>query len=164
VFDDCTEIWNLVFFGVNLSAYFVLPFAFFFQEAEGWRTGKFLSRVYEATLVWGLMSVVLAGLIFISRSAMHLFSSNLPDYIPFAYSLVTLAGSVIVLAAMPIGFSRLQQFGTELFRTVWKRGVADKKALRLDLMATRIRLEHRSGSSVVANSKATFLKFMFINQ
>jgi len=104
-------LWNKVFWGANLSLFFMLPVAYFYYEAEGLGGKGPLARFYEATVVFGLVSSILAGLIYILYNSFALPTSQ---YLIFSYSLISMTGSLLVLGIAPLGILRLASYTTKL--------------------------------------------------
>ncbi|KAI6242887.1 hypothetical protein M3Y99_00197900 [Aphelenchoides fujianensis] len=114
-----STLWNYVFLFSNISLFFLLPFAYFFIESQGFsfhrRPKPFLARVYETMCVCALVIVILVTLahvfysLFLSEKLSAIFSvfdfSNLS--IPLIYSLVSLVGVFLLLLSVPFGFAKM---------------------------------------------------------
>lgn len=110
------SLWNYVFLLSNVSLFFLLPFAYFFIESQGFsfqqRPKPLLSRVYETICVCALVIVILVGLahvfysLVLSEKLSVSFSIfNLPGLsIPLVYSFVSLIGVFLLLLSTPLGF------------------------------------------------------------
>ncbi|KAI6228160.1 hypothetical protein M3Y95_00593000 [Aphelenchoides besseyi] len=114
-----SSLWNYVFLFSNISLFFLLPFAYFFIESQGFsfhrRPKPFLARVYETICVCTLVIVILVALahvfysLFLSEKLSAIFSvfdfSNLS--VPLIYSLVSLVGVFLLLLSVPFGFAKM---------------------------------------------------------
>lgn len=112
----------------------MLPVAYFYYEAEGLGGKGPLARFYEATVVFGLVSSILAGLIYILYNSFALPTSQVHHprsqrrpapikltlffltckYLIFSYSLISMTGSLLVLGIAPLGILRLASYTTKL--------------------------------------------------
>lgn len=107
-------LWNHVFLFSNLSIFILLPFAYFFSEAEGIGGQQgLMGRVYEACLIQLMLAILVLGMAFIlcalidkSQSAVELFF-NVWNYLPFLYSCLSFLGVLLLLLCTPLGFARL---------------------------------------------------------
>ncbi|XP_023966191.2 protein LMBR1L isoform X2 [Chrysemys picta bellii] len=63
-------LWNLVFLFSNLSLVFLMPFAYFFTEAEGFAGSKkgILARVYETFVVLLLLTLLVLGMVWVASA------------------------------------------------------------------------------------------------
>uniref|UniRef100_A0AAY4CZ83 Protein LMBR1L n=1 Tax=Denticeps clupeoides TaxID=299321 RepID=A0AAY4CZ83_9TELE len=76
-------LWNMVFLFSNLSLVFLLPFAYFFTESEGFAGSKKVIKVICA-------------------------NNNLWEYyLPYLYSCISLFGVLLLLLYTPCGLSRM---------------------------------------------------------
>jgi phosphoglycerol transferase MdoB-like AlkP superfamily enzyme len=75
-------LWNKIFWGANLSLFFILPLAYFYYEAEGLGGKGPLARLYEATVVFALVSAMLAGLVYLLYNSLSLPTSQVLQPIP----------------------------------------------------------------------------------
>ncbi|KFQ02367.1 Protein LMBR1L, partial [Leptosomus discolor] len=96
-------LWNLVFLFSNLSLVFLMPFAYFFTESEGFAGSKkgIMARVYETSVVLLLLT---------SRAWCHwpdpAVSADLWEYyLPYLYSCISLFGVLLLLLCTPFGLS-----------------------------------------------------------
>jgi hypothetical protein len=69
-------LWNKIFWGANLSLFFILPLAYFYYEAEGLGGKGALARLYEAAVVFALVSSMLAGLVYLLYNSLSLPTSQ----------------------------------------------------------------------------------------
>lgn len=111
-------LWNLVFLGSNVCLFLLLPFAYFFYEAEGLPGTKkgIMSRVYEAVIVLLMLALLVIGTVWVADSlTLHINSMSfylmdikgLVLYIPILYSCMSMIGVLITSMCTPIGFSNL---------------------------------------------------------
>eukprot|EP00116_Pleurobrachia_bachei_P003271 sb/3463533/ len=120
------DLWNGVFLCSNLSLFLLLPFSYFFLEAEGFTgTRGIVARLKETFAVLALLSLVAMGCsILISRlftgdsSPLTLtaiigfiFSERLitsPWFLySYLYSLTSLIGVAVLLVCTPLGLARI---------------------------------------------------------
>lgn len=135
-------LWNAVFISVSVTLLVIIPFAYFYQEAEGLgthRTGW--SRAREASIVWILTLILFASLLFFARLLMFHISSMLPDYVPFTYSILTIMGSVFVLAFAPQGFTDMTHFGVDMFHGVGTLDNTEHQTLLLEFRSLSMKLQ-----------------------
>lgn len=69
-------LWNKIFWGANLSLFFILPLAYFYYEAEGLGGKGALARLYEASVVFALVSSMLAGFVYLLSNSLSLPTSQ----------------------------------------------------------------------------------------
>nr|XP_056718969.1 protein LMBR1L [Euleptes europaea] len=109
-------LWNLVFLFSNLSLVFLMPFAYFFTEAEGFAGSKkgIMARVYETFVVLLLLTFLVLGMVWVasaivdndaaSRESLYDFWEY---YLPYLYSCISLFGVLLLLLCTPFGLSRM---------------------------------------------------------
>ncbi|KAL8163806.1 UNVERIFIED_CONTAM: Protein lmbr1l [Gekko kuhli] len=109
-------LWNLVFLFSNLSLVFLMPFAYFFTEAEGFAGSKkgIMARVYETFVVLLLLTLLVLGMVWVasaivdndaaSRESLYDFWEY---YLPYLYSCISLFGVLLLLLCTPFGLSRM---------------------------------------------------------
>jgi hypothetical protein len=135
-------LWNYLFLATSGCLFVILPFAYFWQEAEGVGTGRgLLPRVYEATLVLFLFIALIVGLMSVAHNFIYFLPDDIFAYLPFAYSLITLVGSGIVMVCMPRGFTTLTKEGFEMFRPLRILFNADTERLLLLLEKESLELK-----------------------
>ncbi|KAJ8358702.1 hypothetical protein SKAU_G00152270 [Synaphobranchus kaupii] len=108
-------LWNLVFLFSNLSLVFLLPFAYFFTESEGFVGSKkgVMGRVYETAVVLLLLTTLVLGMVWVASALLHRSSTmeSLYDlweyYLPYLYSCISLFGVLLLLLCTPFGLSRM---------------------------------------------------------
>lgn len=115
------SLWSYVFLLSNISLFFLLPFAYFFIESQGFgfsfqqRPKPFLSRVYETICVCILMIVIVVCLahVFYSLFLSEKLSVNFSIFnlsglsIPLVYSFGSLVGVFLLLLSAPLGFATM---------------------------------------------------------
>ncbi|XP_074538433.1 limb region 1 homolog-like protein [Halichoeres trimaculatus] len=108
-------LWNLVFLFSNLSLVFLMPFAYFFTESEGFAGSKkgVMARVYEAVVLLLLLALLVLGIVWVASALLHdnVARKSLYDlweyYLPYLYSGISLFGVVMLLLCTPFGLSRM---------------------------------------------------------
>ncbi|NXG49898.1 LMBRL protein, partial [Psilopogon haemacephalus] len=111
-------LWNLVFLFSNLSLVFLMPFAYFFTESEGFAGSKkgIMARVYETSVVLLLLSLLVLGMVWVA-SAIGMPTGHWADlgtsadlwdcYLPYLYSCLSLLGVLLLLFFTPFGLSTM---------------------------------------------------------
>ncbi|KAA0707172.1 Limb region 1 -like protein-like protein [Triplophysa tibetana] len=94
-------LWNLVFLFSNLSLVFLMPFAYFFTEAEGFAGSKkgVMSRVYETAVMLLLLSLLVLGIVWVACALLHHNTARKSLYVctPFGLSrMFSVTGSLLV--------------------------------------------------------------------
>uniref|UniRef100_H3DC77 Limb development membrane protein 1-like n=1 Tax=Tetraodon nigroviridis TaxID=99883 RepID=H3DC77_TETNG len=108
-------LWNLVFLFSNLSLVFLMPFAYFFTESEGFAGSKkgVMARVYEAVVLLLLLTLLILGIVWVASALLHdnLARKSLYDlweyYLPYLYSGISLFGVLLLLLCTSFGLSRM---------------------------------------------------------
>ncbi|XP_058499743.1 limb region 1 homolog-like protein [Solea solea] len=108
-------LWNLVFLFSNLSLVFLMPFAYFFTESEGFVGSKkgVMARVYEAVVLLLLLALLVLGIVWVALAFLHdnIARKSLYDlweyYLPYLYSGISLCGVLLLLLCTPFGLSRM---------------------------------------------------------
>ncbi|KAM4738181.1 limb region 1 homolog-like protein isoform 2-T2 [Anableps anableps] len=108
-------LWNLVFLFSNLSLVFLMPFAYFFTESEGFAGSKkgVMARVYEAVVLLILLTLLVLGIVWVASALLHdnVARKSLYDlweyYLPYLYSGISLFGVLLLLLCTPFGLSRM---------------------------------------------------------
>ncbi|KAM6925184.1 limb region 1 homolog-like protein [Xenentodon cancila] len=108
-------LWNLVFLFSNLSLVFLMPFAYFFTESEGFAGSKkgVMARVYEAVVLLLLLALLVLGIVWVASALLHdnIARKSLYDmweyYLPYLYSGISLCGVLLLLFCTPFGLSRM---------------------------------------------------------
>nr|KAF6374124.1 limb development membrane protein 1 like [Pipistrellus kuhlii] len=109
-------LWNLVFLFSNLSLIFLMPFAYFFTESEGFAGSKkgVLGRVYETVVMLMLLTLLVLGMVWVasaivdnnktSRESLYDFWEY---YLPYLYSCISFLGVLLLLVCTPLGLARM---------------------------------------------------------
>ncbi|XP_042563506.1 limb region 1 homolog-like protein isoform X2 [Clupea harengus] len=108
-------LWNLVFLFSNLSLVFLMPFAYFFIESEGFAGSKkgVMSRVYETAVMLLFLSLLVLGMVWVASALLNHNNAreSLYDlwecYLPYLYSGISLFGVLLLLLCTPFGLSRM---------------------------------------------------------
>ncbi|XP_043362383.1 protein LMBR1L isoform X2 [Dermochelys coriacea] len=109
-------LWNLVFLFSNLSLVFLMPFAYFFTEAEGFAGSKkgILARVYETFVVLLLLTLLVLGMVWVASAIVDEDTGSRESlydlweyYLPYLYSCISLFGVLLLLLCTPVGLSRM---------------------------------------------------------
>ncbi|XP_069043551.1 limb region 1 homolog-like protein isoform X2 [Lepisosteus oculatus] len=109
-------LWNLVYLFSNLSLIFLMPFAYFFTESEGFVGSKkgVMARVYETAVVLLLLTLLVLGILWVASALIDHDSAardSLYDlwecYLPYLYSCISLLGVLLLLLCTPFGLSRM---------------------------------------------------------
>ncbi|XP_046539554.1 protein LMBR1L isoform X4 [Equus quagga] len=109
-------LWNLVFLFSNLSLIFLMPFAYFFTESEGFAGSRkgVLGRVYETVVMLMLLTLLVLGIVWVasaivdknkaSRESLYDFWEY---YLPYLYSCISFLGVLLLLVCTPLGLARM---------------------------------------------------------
>ncbi|KAI4897437.1 hypothetical protein NFI96_022299, partial [Prochilodus magdalenae] len=108
-------LWNLVFLFSNISLVFLMPFAYFFTESEGFTGSKrgVMARVYETAVMLLLLTLLVLGIVWVASALLHDTTAreSLYDlweyYLPYLYSCISLFGVLLLLLCTPFGMSRM---------------------------------------------------------
>uniref|UniRef100_A0A8C5GUW8 Limb development membrane protein 1 like n=1 Tax=Gouania willdenowi TaxID=441366 RepID=A0A8C5GUW8_GOUWI len=108
-------LWNLVFLFSNLSLVFLMPFAYFFTESEGFAGSKkgVMARVYEAVVLLLLLALLVLGMVWVASAllrddmARKSFYDLWEYYLPYLYSGISFLGVLLLLLCTPFGLSRM---------------------------------------------------------
>nr|XP_020742598.1 protein LMBR1L isoform X4 [Odocoileus virginianus texanus] len=110
------RLWNLVFLFSNLSLIFLMPFAYFFTESEGFAGSRkgVLARVYETVVMLMLLTLLVLGMVWVasaivdnnkaSRESLYDFWEY---YLPYLYSCISFLGVLLLLVCTPLGLARM---------------------------------------------------------
>ncbi|XP_078737726.1 protein LMBR1L-like isoform X1 [Lampetra fluviatilis] len=107
-------LWNLIFLFSNLSLVFLMPFAYFFTESEGFSGSRkgIAARLYETLVVLFLLSLLVAGMVWVASALIDddaASKESLYDfwefYLPYLYSCISLFGVLLLLLCTPLGLS-----------------------------------------------------------
>ncbi|XP_059575275.1 protein LMBR1L isoform X1 [Alligator mississippiensis] len=109
-------LWNLIFLFSNLSLVFLMPFAYFFTEAEGFAGSKkgIMARVYETFVVLLLLTLLVLGMVWVASAIIDNDAASRESlydlweyYLPYLYSCISLFGMLLLLLCTPFGLSRM---------------------------------------------------------
>ncbi|XP_078287671.1 limb region 1 homolog-like protein isoform X1 [Rhinoraja longicauda] len=110
-------LWNLVFLFSNISLVFLMPFAYFFTESEGFAGSKkgVMARVYETFVVLFLLTLLVLGIVWVASAIINndaasresLYADLWDYYLPYLYSCISLFGVQLLLLCTPFGLSRM---------------------------------------------------------
>ncbi|XP_040834538.1 protein LMBR1L isoform X2 [Ochotona curzoniae] len=108
-------LWNLVFLFSNLSLIFLMPFAYFFTESEGFAGSRkgVLGRVYETVVMLLLLTLLVLGMVWVASAIVDNKTSreSLYDfweyYLPYLYSCISFLGVLLLLVCTPLGLARM---------------------------------------------------------
>ncbi|NXG26421.1 LMBRL protein, partial [Grallaria varia] len=109
-------LWNLVFLFSNLSLVFLMPFAYFFTESEGFAGSKkgIMARVYETSVVLLLLTLLVLGMVWVASAIVGNDAASRQSlydlweyYLPYLYSCISLFGVLLLLLCTPFGLSTM---------------------------------------------------------
>ncbi|XP_060676981.1 limb region 1 homolog-like protein isoform X2 [Hemiscyllium ocellatum] len=109
-------LWNLVFLFSNISLVFLMPFAYFFTESEGFAGSKkgIMARVYETFVVLFLLTLLVLGIVWVASAIINNDAASRESlydlwdyYLPYLYSCISLFGVLLLLLCTPFGLSRM---------------------------------------------------------
>ncbi|XP_063997567.1 protein LMBR1L isoform X1 [Pogoniulus pusillus] len=150
-------LWNLVFLFSNLSLVFLMPFAYFFTESEGFAGSKkgIMARVYETSVVLLLLSLLVLGMGWVASAIVSNDAArrqSLYDlwdcYLPYLYSCLSLLGVLLLLFCTPFGLSTM-------FTVTGKLLVKPRLLEDLDEQLSCTRLEEAAVSHRISSGKAS---------
>ncbi|KAM9368136.1 protein LMBR1L [Phaethornis superciliosus] len=150
-------LWNLVFLFSNLSLVFLMPFAYFFTESEGFAGSKkgIMARVYETSVVLLLLTLLVLGMVWVASAILGdnpASRQSLYDlwecYLPYLYSCISLLGALLLLLCTPFGLSTM-------FSVTGKLLVKPRLLEDLDEQLSCSRLEEATMSRRIISGKAS---------
>uniref|UniRef100_A0A8C5L8L1 Protein LMBR1L n=1 Tax=Jaculus jaculus TaxID=51337 RepID=A0A8C5L8L1_JACJA len=109
-------LWNLIFLFPNLFLIFLMPFAYFFTESEGFAGSRkgVLGRVYETVVMLILLTLLVLGIMWVasaivdnnkaSRESLYDFWEY---YLPYLYSCISFLGVLLLLVCTPLGLAHM---------------------------------------------------------
>ncbi|XP_062366945.1 protein LMBR1L isoform X5 [Cinclus cinclus] len=109
-------LWNLVFLFSNMSLVFLMPFAYFFTESEGFAGSKkgIMARVYETSVVLLLLTLLVLGMVWVASAIVGNDAASRQSlydlweyYLPYLYSCISLFGVLLLLLCTPFGLSTM---------------------------------------------------------
>uniref|UniRef100_A0A8D0HD20 Limb development membrane protein 1 like n=1 Tax=Sphenodon punctatus TaxID=8508 RepID=A0A8D0HD20_SPHPU len=113
-------LWNLVFLFSNLSLVFLMPFAYFFTEAEGFAGSKkgIMARVYETVVVLLLLTLLVLGMVWVASAFLDNDTASRESlydlweyYLPYLYSCISLFGVLLLLRELWVQGGRESRLG-----------------------------------------------------
>ncbi|XP_063064714.1 limb region 1 homolog-like protein isoform X1 [Engraulis encrasicolus] len=163
-------LWNLVFLLSNLSLVFLMPFAYFFLESEGFAGSKkgVMSRVYETAVMLLLLSLLVLGMVWVASALLHhspRARESLYDlweyYLPYLYSGISLFGVLLLLLFTPFGMSKMFSItGSLLVKPRLLENVEDTMSCAV-LEEASLRRKLKSNPSCYLNMES--IKEQFLN-
>ncbi|XP_061217741.1 protein LMBR1L isoform X2 [Neopsephotus bourkii] len=123
-------LWNWVFLFSNLSLVFLMPFAYFFTESEGFAGSKkgIMARVYETSVVLLLLTLLVLGMVWVASAIMGNDAASRQSlydlweyYLPYLYSCISLFGVLLLLLCTPFGLSTMFTVMGQLLVKPWVR-------------------------------------------
>lgn len=114
-------MWKYVFLFSNLSLFFLLPFAYFLPESEGFSGSRrgMSSRLRETLVLLMIVTIIVLGLTY-TVCCLFFGIGCLPatqnyydqlitiwQYLPFLYSCISFIGALLLLLCTPLGISHL---------------------------------------------------------
>ncbi|XP_068777584.1 protein LMBR1L isoform X2 [Struthio camelus] len=150
-------LWNLVFLFSNLSLVFLMPFAYFFTESEGFAGSKkgIMARVYETSVVLLLLTLLVLGMVWVASAIVDKDAASRESlyalweyYLPYLYSCISLFGVLLLLLCTPFGLSTM-------FTVTGKLLVKPRLLEDLDEQLSCTRFEEASVSRRVSSGKAS---------
>ncbi|XP_068026909.1 protein LMBR1L isoform X2 [Melanerpes formicivorus] len=150
-------LWNLIFLFSNLSLIFLMPFAYFFTESEGFAGSKkgIMARVYETSVVLLLLTLLVLGMVWVASAIAGTDAASRQSlydlwdcYLPYLYSCISLLGVLLLLLCTPFGLSTM-------FTVTGKLLVKPRLLEDLDEQLSCTRLEEAAVSHRISSGKAS---------
>ncbi|XP_054663328.1 protein LMBR1L isoform X3 [Grus americana] len=150
-------LWNLVFLFSNLSLVFLMPFAYFFTESEGFVGSKkgIMARVYETSVVLLLLTLLVLGMVWVASAIISNDAASRQSlydlweyYLPYLYSCISLFGVLLLLLCTPFGLSTM-------FTVTGKLLVKPRLLEDLDEQLSCTRFEEAAVSRRISSGKAS---------
>ncbi|XP_075593655.1 protein LMBR1L isoform X2 [Balearica regulorum gibbericeps] len=150
-------LWNLVFLFSNLSLVFLMPFAYFFTESEGFAGSKkgIMARVYETSVVLLLLTLLVLGMVWVASAIISNDAASRQSlydlweyYLPYLYSCISLFGVLLLLLCTPFGLSTM-------FTVTGKLLVKPRLLEDLDEQLSCTRFEEAAVSRRISSGKAS---------
>ncbi|XP_054663331.1 protein LMBR1L isoform X5 [Grus americana] len=151
------RLWNLVFLFSNLSLVFLMPFAYFFTESEGFVGSKkgIMARVYETSVVLLLLTLLVLGMVWVASAIISNDAASRQSlydlweyYLPYLYSCISLFGVLLLLLCTPFGLSTM-------FTVTGKLLVKPRLLEDLDEQLSCTRFEEAAVSRRISSGKAS---------
>ncbi|XP_074387090.1 protein LMBR1L isoform X1 [Zonotrichia albicollis] len=150
-------LWNLVFLFSNMSLVFLMPFAYFFTESEGFAGSKkgIMARVYETSVVLLLLTLLVLGMVWVASAIVGNDAASRQSlydlweyYLPYLYSCISLFGVLLLLLCTPFGLSTM-------FTVTGKLLVKPRLLEDLDEQLSCTRFEEAAVSHRIRSGKAS---------
>ncbi|KAM3657378.1 protein LMBR1L isoform 3-T3 [Ammospiza maritima maritima] len=150
-------LWNLVFLFSNMSLVFLMPFAYFFTESEGFAGSKkgIMARVYETSVVLLLLTLLVLGMVWVASAIVGNDAASRQSlydlweyYLPYLYSCLSLFGVLLLLLCTPFGLSTM-------FTVTGKLLVKPRLLEDLDEQLSCTRFEEAAVSHRIRSGKAS---------
>ncbi|XP_039559190.1 protein LMBR1L isoform X3 [Passer montanus] len=99
-----------------MSLVFLMPFAYFFTESEGFAGSKkgIMARVYETSVVLLLLTLLVLGMVWVASAIVGNDAASRQSlydlweyYLPYLYSCISLFGVLLLLLCTPFGLSTM---------------------------------------------------------
>eukprot|EP00698_Gefionella_okellyi_P001616 TRINITY_DN11534_c0_g1_i1.p1 TRINITY_DN11534_c0_g1~~TRINITY_DN11534_c0_g1_i1.p1 ORF type:complete len:442 (-),score=84.87 TRINITY_DN11534_c0_g1_i1:84-1409(-) len=139
------DLWNMVFWGVQLCLYLILPFAYLYMEAVGLRGARgVFARLCETSIQVGLLLLVICGAAYaISNSFGYGSILSIPATISIA------CGAVALIVAVPNGLVEMNKLAAQLYTpfNIRNSQVTAAEIVRLELEATRMQRNRAQAST-----------------
>uniref|UniRef100_A0A8C6VEG4 Limb development membrane protein 1 like n=1 Tax=Naja naja TaxID=35670 RepID=A0A8C6VEG4_NAJNA len=134
-------LWNLVFLFSNLSLVFLMPFAYFFTESEGFAGSKkgIMARVYETFVVLLLLTLLVLGMVWVASAILDQDGASRESlydlweyYLPYLYSCISLFGVLLLLCKFSVhacflSFQLLEDLDEQLSCTGFEEAAISRK-------------------------------------
>ncbi|XP_076455646.1 limb region 1 protein homolog [Babylonia areolata] len=165
-------LWNHIFFLSNLALFILMPFAYFFTEAEGFSGSKkgLMSRVNETVVVLGLLAVVVLGIAWLVSAFVNQdlhTKQQLFDvwhiYLPYLYSFISFIGVLLLLSCTPLGVSRMfTVMGELIVKPKFLRDIEEElNTVRLEEENLKRKLRHKNPPGQIANGHTNMDSLVF---
>ncbi|CAL1541703.1 unnamed protein product [Lymnaea stagnalis] len=160
-------LWNHVFFFSNLALFILMPFAYFFTEAEGFSGSRkgLMSRVKEASLVLFLLGILVLGLAYVASAMIsgdektkQTLSDVWHEHLPYLYSCISFIGVLVLLMCTPVGVARMFTVMGQLI----VKPQASCLSIEEELNTLRLDEENLLRKITYRNGKMQFLCFIFV--
>lgn len=164
-------LWNIVFLFSNLSLVFLLPFAYFFTESEGFAGSKkgVMARLYETAVVLFLLTLLVLGMVWVASAILddNMARQSLYDlweyYLPYLYSCISLFGVLLLLLCTPLGLSRMFSVTGRLLVKPRLLEDLDETMSCAEFEEASLSRNLTSGTSLWINVNAEVLRNRFLN-
>ncbi|GFS21350.1 protein LMBR1L [Elysia marginata] len=159
-------LWNLVFFFSNLALFILMPFAYFFTEAEGFSGSRkgLWARVKEASLVLFLLGLIVMGLFYIASTIIsgdEKSKQTLQDvwyeHLPYLYSCISFFAVLALLMCTPVGVARMfTVMGRLIVKPQFLQDIEEElNTVRFEEENLMRKIKHRNGPAHLNNGHVT---------